>query len=43
MSDSVPASLARRVIARANERCEYCKLPQSTQEATFISTMCIRE
>jgi HNH endonuclease len=35
MSESIPASLARLVVARANETCEYCKLPQWTQEATF--------
>jgi 5-methylcytosine-specific restriction endonuclease McrA len=35
MSESIPASLARLVVARANETCEYCKLPQWSQEATF--------
>ena len=31
----VPASLQRRVRVRAHERCEYCRLPQAGQEATF--------
>lgn len=31
----VPASLQRRVRLRAHERCEYCRLPQEGQEATF--------
>ena len=35
MSAAIPASLARQVVARANDACEYCKLPQRTQEATF--------
>jgi 5-methylcytosine-specific restriction endonuclease McrA len=35
MSESIPAKLARLVVARANETCEYCKLPQWSQEATF--------
>jgi 5-methylcytosine-specific restriction endonuclease McrA len=35
MSESIPASLARQVVVRANETCEYCKLPQCSQEATF--------
>ena len=35
MSVAVPASLARQVVARANNVCEYCKLRQSSQEATF--------
>jgi 5-methylcytosine-specific restriction endonuclease McrA len=35
MSESIPASLARQVIARAKDTCEYCKLPQWSQEATF--------
>lgn len=34
MSD-VPAALARRVVARAGERCEYCGLAQVGQEAAF--------
>jgi hypothetical protein len=35
MSDAVPAKLARQVVTRARGRCEYCKLPQWSQEATF--------
>ena len=35
MSVSIPASLARHVVARAYDTCEYCKLRQSSQEATF--------
>ena len=35
MSSSVPASLARRVRDRADDRCEYCRISQSGQEATF--------
>lgn len=34
-SDHVPASLQRRVRLRAGDRCEYCKLSQAGQEATF--------
>lgn len=34
MSD-VPAALARRVVERADDRCEYCGLAQVGQEATF--------
>jgi hypothetical protein len=31
----IPASLDRRVRLRAGERCEYCRLAQARQEATF--------
>lgn len=31
----VPASLQRRVRHRASERCEYCRISQVGQEATF--------
>ena len=31
----VPASLQRRVRLRAGDRCEYCRLAQASQEATF--------
>ena len=31
----IPASLQRRVRARAQDRCEYCHLSQAGQEATF--------
>lgn len=31
----IPAELARIVRDRASNRCEYCQLPQSSQEATF--------
>ena len=34
-SGHVPARLARLVRRRAAEVCEYCQLPQSSQEATF--------
>src|SRR5205807_1590389 len=35
MSELIPASLARRVRQRAGDVCEYCRLPQWSQEATF--------
>ena len=35
MSGHIPAALVRDVIARASDLCEYCQLPQETQEATF--------
>jgi 5-methylcytosine-specific restriction endonuclease McrA len=35
MSSGVPVRLARKVTARAGNACEYCRLPQRTQEATF--------
>jgi hypothetical protein len=31
----IPISLQRRVRLRANERCEYCRIAQVSQEATF--------
>jgi hypothetical protein len=31
----IPASLQRRVRLRANDRCEYCRIAQVGQEATF--------
>jgi hypothetical protein len=34
-TDHIPVSLQRRVRQRASERCEYCKLAQVGQEATF--------
>jgi hypothetical protein len=34
-SGHIPVSLQRRVRDRANERCEYCRLAQAGQEATF--------
>ena len=35
MSGHIPAALVRDVIARASDLCEYCQLPQETQEVTF--------
>lgn len=35
MSVHIPAVLAREVVARADNRCEYCGLSQLGQEATF--------
>ena len=35
MRDRVPASLARWIRERAENICEYCRLPQWSQEATF--------
>jgi hypothetical protein len=35
MSGYVPAALAKFVRERANRSCEYCRLPQSSQEAAF--------
>jgi 5-methylcytosine-specific restriction endonuclease McrA len=35
MSAHVPIALSRKVRRRAKEICEYCRLPQSSQEATF--------
>jgi len=32
---TIPAGLRRLVIQRAGHRCEYCKLSQEGQEATF--------
>ncbi|MBM3462221.1 MAG: HNH endonuclease [Armatimonadetes bacterium] len=34
-SGYVPVSLQRRVRQRATQRCEYCRLSQAGQEATF--------
>jgi hypothetical protein len=34
-SENVPATLQRRVRRRAGERCEYCRIAQAMQEATF--------
>jgi len=31
----VPISLQRRVRLRAGDRCEYCRIAQASQEATF--------
>jgi 5-methylcytosine-specific restriction endonuclease McrA len=31
----MPAKLRRLVIRRSNEQCEYCRLAQAGQEATF--------
>jgi hypothetical protein len=33
--DDVPLSFERRVRLRAGQRCEYCRMPQAGQEATF--------
>jgi 5-methylcytosine-specific restriction endonuclease McrA len=35
MSAAIPATLARQVRDRAGAACEYCRLPQWSQEATF--------
>jgi 5-methylcytosine-specific restriction endonuclease McrA len=35
MSSRIPARLAREVRRRAGDVCEYCLLPQNSQEATF--------
>jgi HNH endonuclease len=32
---NIPASLRRLAIQRANDRCEYCKIAQAGQVATF--------
>lgn len=32
---SVPAWMRREVVVRAHQRCEYCRLAQAGQEATF--------
>jgi hypothetical protein len=34
-SEHIPVSLQRRVRVRAAERCEYCRIAQVNQEATF--------
>ena len=39
----IPVSLQRRVRLRASERCEYCRIAQVGQEATFHgTTSCLR-
>lgn len=35
MSPHIPTRLAQEVRDRAKEACEYCLLPQNSQEATF--------
>ena len=35
MSPYIPLRLTQEVRGRAGEACEYCRLPQSSQEATF--------
>src|SRR5438270_10674380 len=35
MSERIPAALVRLVRRRARHVCEYCLLPQSSQEAAF--------
>jgi hypothetical protein len=35
MSEHVPVALVKIVRERAGRRCEYCRLPQSSQEAAF--------
>lgn len=35
MSQRIPKSLSELVHERSNGLCEYCRLPQSSQEATF--------
>ena len=35
MSQHIPKSLSDLVHERSNGLCEYCRLPQSSQEATF--------
>jgi len=35
MSRHIPSELVRQVRLRAKETCEYCQLPQFSQEATF--------
>lgn len=35
MSARIPTRLAREVRARSGNACEYCLLPQDSQEATF--------
>jgi HNH endonuclease len=34
-SDRITAALVKLVRQRAAEQCEYCRIPQSSQEATF--------
>lgn len=40
MSPQIPVRLIRQVRQRADDVCEYCHFPQSSQEATFQLTMC---
>ena len=35
MSPQIPVRLIRQVRQRADDVCEYCRLPQASQEATF--------
>ncbi|MBM4093322.1 MAG: HNH endonuclease [Planctomycetes bacterium] len=35
MSGHIPAHLVRQVRERAGDACEYCRVPQASQEATF--------
>jgi HNH endonuclease len=35
MSSYIPVALVRQVVERAGNRCEYCRLSQLGQEATF--------
>lgn len=35
MSGHIPVDLGRQVRRRAGDLCEYCRLPQSSQEAAF--------
>lgn len=35
MSEHIPADLAAKMRQRARDTCEYCHLPQWSQEATF--------
>ncbi len=35
MSGYIPDSLVKQIRQRAGEACEYCRLPQESQEATF--------
>ncbi len=35
MSPQIPVSMVDQVRRRAGEICEYCRLPQASQEATF--------
>jgi uncharacterized protein (TIGR02646 family) len=34
-AEHIPVTLQRRVRLRASDRCEYCRLSQAMQEATF--------
>lgn len=35
MSGYIPAQLVKEVRQRAGDACEYCRIPQGSQEATF--------